>query len=390
MTFGMKTAAGVLGAASLLALTAGCATTSSQMAYESSYSGPEVGPDRLYRNDFVKNTRPETRQLELAMAEPAPSSDYYAQSPYGQPQLNLASFDGIEGARRAHKMYSEAQAEKLDGACERFVTVARYENLYDIERLCDVRVSVLLAYNPRLRDARHVGEGAIIEVPQTFNPERAAYIKAAFGSQQPGAHSGAVAYVVQPGDTLNDIAARHLVSAAAVANSNPETDWQYLQVGATVWIPASNPTHPGGAPVLPSAPSAPMVHPSSSTGGLPYNFGASHASGVTYDTSTVMPYQMTPGQQAAEQEGPRTLLMITSRVGDEVELTGERLGANREVSIYRGANGTKMEYVGTVTTKSDGSFTESFEVPSDTGGVIFQATVDGEKRAQSPRVVSPY
>ncbi|MEQ1929391.1 MAG: LysM domain-containing protein [Parvularculaceae bacterium] len=390
MTFGMKSATTILGAASLLALLAGCATTdSSHVASSSSrYSGPDTGPDRLYRNDFVRNTRPETRQIELAMAPVAPAP-YYAQAPYAaQPSLNLASFDGIEGARRAHQMFPGAQAEQLDGACERFVKIGRYENLYDVEQLCDVRVSVLLAYNPAIRDARHIGEGAVIEVPQTFNVERASYVQSVVGQgAATGSHIGTVAYVVQPGDTLNDIAAQHLVSASAVANVNPNIDWRYVQVGATVWIPSTNSVPAAGAPAAAAAP-GPV------SGGLPYNYGHAGpgAGGVVYDVTGVMPYQLTPAQQAAEREAPRKLLMINKRVvspGEEVLIQGEGLGANKEVSIYRGANGNQMEFIGTVQTNAAGAFAQSFPVSGDNGGgVIFQAAVDGEKRLQSPRIVA--
>jgi LysM repeat protein len=387
MTSAKKTAAMALGAASVLALAAGCTTTnSSRVAYGSSdyaRAPRDTGPDRLYRNDFVRNTRPETRQVELALA-PAPSPAYAQYSPpaYGPSPLTLASFDGIEGARRAHQMFPSAQAEQLDGACERNVKIARYENLYDVEQLCDVKVSVLLAYNPNIRDARHIGEGVLIEVPETYNPERIAYVRSVLAAQ-PGqaSHIATVAYVVQPGDTLNDIAARHLVSAAAVANVNPQTDWRYLQVGATVWIPSSSSVAPG-QPLGASTPAHSSGGPV--TGGMPYNFNGagSGAGGVAYDVSTVMPYHMTPAQQASEKEGARKLLMINKRVvapGEEVTITGENLPANRN----------QMEFVGTVQTDSNGAFSQSFPVTGDTGGgVIFQAAVDGEKRLQSPRVVA--
>ncbi|NWG72185.1 MAG: LysM peptidoglycan-binding domain-containing protein [Parvularculaceae bacterium] len=396
MAFVTKSAATVLGAASVLALLAGCTTTGTQDAAYGprTYAGHNVNSDRLYRDNFVRNTRPETRQVELALAPAAAPN--YAQAPYGQAPLNLASFDGIEGARRAHQMFP-AQAEDLDGACERYVKIARYENLYDVEQLCDVRVSVLLAYNPSIRDARHIGEGAIIEVPQNYNPERVAFVKRVL-AQQPGAGfagaHAAVAYVVQPGDTLNDIAARHLVSAAAVANVNPGVDWRYLEVGSKVWIPSTVGTgQPIGTPTLGA--STPAAGPGAVSGGLPYNYGhagAGAGSGVVYDVTTVMPYQMTPAQEAAEKQAPRKLLMINKRVvgaGEQVTVTGEGLPADREVSIYRGPNGNEMQFVGTVRTDSNGTFSEDFEVTGDNGGgIIFQAAVEGGTRLQSPRVTS--
>jgi hypothetical protein len=105
-----------------------------------------------------------------------------------------------------------------------------------------------------------------------------------------------------------------------------------------------------------------------------------------------MPYQMTPAQEAAEKQAPRKLLMINKRVvgaGEQVTVTGEGLPADREVSIYRGPNGNEMQFVGTVRTDSNGTFSEDFEVTGDNGGgIIFQAAVEGGTRLQSPRVTS--
>jgi LysM repeat protein len=368
-----------LGAGSALALAAGCATTAPRDYADNGpvYSSPHyTGPDRLYRDNFVRNTRP----FDGAVSEPQ-----YAAAPRQAPAITAVSFDGIEGARRAHEMFPESQAERLDGACERFVKITRDETLYDVERLCDVPVSILLAYNPGVRNARHVGAGDVIEVPQVYNPERAAYVASIVGADGAGTHVPAVAYVVQPGETLNEIAARHLVSAAAVANANPTVDWPLIRAGATVWIPSANGV---AAPVganIPVKPSAPV------TGGLPYDFkGGSHAggSGLTYDVTTVMPYQMTPAQQAAESEAPRGLLMINRRTaspGEEVTVTGENLPKNAEVSLYSGPNGSQLKFVKNVTTDANGRFSESVTVSGDAGGIIFQAT-SGDERLQSPRV----
>lgn len=283
-------------------------------------------------------------------------------------------------------MYPAAQAEQLDGACERFVKVTRVENLYDVEQFCDVPISILLAYNPSIRNARHVGQGDVIEVPQVYNPERASYMASVAGVAGIDSFLRAVAYVVQPGDTLNDIAARHLVSISAVANVNPSVDWRYVQAGTAVWIPAAN----AGQPAAPAS----ITPPSPATGSLPYSYGhvsgGASGSGVSYDVTTVMPYQMTPAQQANEKEAPRSLLMINRRTvepGDEVTVTGESLPANSEVSLYSGPNGNQLSFVKTVTTDSNGRFSESVPVYGNAGGVIFQATINGgEDRLQSPRV----
>jgi LysM repeat protein len=368
-----------LGAAALAALTAGCATSGgSAPAYRS--SAYYTGADRLYRDDFVKNTRPHSA--------PTDAAPLYAGAP---PPRTLASFDGIAGARLAHEIYPEPIAEQLDGACEPNVKLLQNETLYDVERYCDITVSMILAYNPRIRSARHVRGGATLEVPQIPNPERDAFIAATFGAPNQS-YVGAVAYVVQPGDTLNSISGRHLVSAAAVANANPSIDWRATPVGQTIWIPASGGNQIIGAPSLVT----PLPQPQATTGSLPYNYGAGHAgsdSGVVYDVTGVMPYVMTPAQQAAENEAPRSLLRINRRTvepGGDVTVSGENLPKNAEVSLYGGPNGSQLQYLKTVRTDENGAFSETVTVTdaANTGGVIFEATVEGEaeERFQSPRV----
>ena len=81
-----------MGAVALAALTAGCATSggSDSSAYRS--SAYYVGADRLYRDNFVRNTRP-----HLSPNDPAA---VYANPPAPAPR-SLAAFDGIAGARLA-------------------------------------------------------------------------------------------------------------------------------------------------------------------------------------------------------------------------------------------------------------------------------------------------
>lgn len=369
-----------LGTAALFVLAAGCTTAGgSAPAYRT--SAYYTGADRLYRDDFVKNTRPHS-----AAAEAAP---FYAGAPVAAPR-SLAAFDGIAGARLAHELYPRQIAEQLDGACEPNVKLLKGETLYDVEELCDVSLYRILAFNPRIRSARHVRGGATIELPQNPQPERAAFFAETFGSTGQ-TFIGAVAYVVQPGDSLNTIAGRHLVSAAAVANANPSIDWRATPVGQTIWIPASGGNQIVGAPSL----VAPIPQPDATTGSLPYDFGghSGSGSGAAYDVTGIMPYVMTPAQRAAESAAPRSLLRInrsTVEPGGEVTVSGVDLPKNAEVSLYGGANGSQLKYLTTVRTDDNGSFSETVTITSEanTGGVIFEATVEGDadERYQSPRV----
>ncbi len=369
-----------LGAASALALAAGCTTANyadddySAPHYASNDGGRDrTRADRLYRNGYFRDTRPETAQVYAALSQPMDPRSF-------------AQFDGIAGARLAHEIYPEAQAERLDGACERFVRIAQGEDLYDIAQYCDVSVALISDLNPSYRNARHARPGDLIEVPQVYNAERAAFM-AGFATNSIVAAS---AYVVQPGDTLNDIAAKHLTSAAAVATLNQTVNWNYLQVGETIWIPAAV-SSPGAVVVTPPPYLAPPK-PGAVSGSLPYNYGhtGSGGSGSGYDVTGIMPYQLTPAQKANEQNAPRGLLTISARTvnpGEEVTVYGQDLPAYSDVSIYRGPNGRELTLVKRVRTDANGRFEEPFGVSDKAGGIIFQATVDGsDERLQSPRV----
>jgi LysM repeat protein len=361
-----------LGTASVFALAAGCTTAGASARYDTygapRYASNYTGPDRLYRNNYVRYTRPETSEL------------YAAQAPT-DPRI-FASFEGIAGARLAHEIYPEQQAERLDGACEPYIRAASGENLYDIAQLCDVSISMLEGVNPQIRNARHVRNGDLIQVPQVYNAERAAFMQ----SYATNNIVAASAYVVQPGDTLTDIAAKHLASAASVAQLNPNVNWDYLPVGATVMIPAKATAQGMALPVQ-----QPQPQLGSTSLSLPYNHGhAGSGGGSGYDVTGIMPYQLTPAQKAAEKNAPRGLLTISARTvnpGEQVYVSGRDLPKNADVNIYSGTNGRDLKLVRTVRTDSNGEFEEPFGVSDVAGGVIFQATVDGsDERLQSPRV----
>jgi len=350
----------------LAALAAGC-TTTTRHARAVTYGAPAsvsgsnyTGADRIFRNGYIEAMRPGAPDATEAQI--------------------LASYEGVDGARLAHRLYGEARAEQLDGACEPYVKIVRGETLYDIAQYCDVPVTMLMDYNPLVRAARHVEAGEIVEVPQIFNPERHALAYGAAAGVQPASW-----YVVQPGDTLGDIAARHLVSAGSIAALNPYVDVERLAVGAQLRIPAA-----GGH----DAAAAPLI-----AGALPYPYGPASAYGgkgegaYASEVTAVMPYASRPLHSTADEAVPKSLRLAVDRKtvkpGGDVVVSAAGLPANAAVSLYRGANGADLEFVKTVVTDSEGRFSEPVTVAgsSDIGGVIFRATIDASgKQLQSPRV----
>lgn len=348
----------ILGLASL-ALAAGCAT-SEPSARIATYGASYAGVDGLPHDGRVE------------------------EAPYGasadQAQI-YAAYEGLEGARLAHRLYGEARAEQLDGACERFVKIARGETLYDVSQYCDVPVSMLIEQNPLVRDARHVEAGQIVEVPQLFNAERFALAGGVINGVTPASW-----YVVQSGDTLNDIAARHLVSAAAIANLNPGVDVGRLSTGVQLRIPAAAPAGVHGAAEPPVVAAA-----------TPYPYGPGWAYGgegsPSAEVTAVMPYAGAVGHVSGDGAVPKSLSLAVDRrtvkPGGEVVVSAVGLPANTAVSLYRGANGAELKFVKTVITDAQGNFSEPVTVNggADIGGVIFRATIDATgKQLQSPRV----
>jgi LysM repeat protein len=351
----------ILGIASI-ALAAGCAT-SDRSARIATYGAPYGGVEGLPQDGRIDDLR------------------YDASA--GQAQI-YAAYEGVDGARLAHRLYGEARAEQLDGACEHYVKIVRGETLYDIAQYCDVPVSMLVEQNPVVRNARHVEAGQIVEVPQLFNAERHAL---AGGFTGAGVEFASW-YVVQPGDTLNDIAARHLVSADAIANLNPGVDVGRLATGVQLRLPA---VAPAG---VHDAAAAPVV-----AGALPYAYGPASAYtgeggyAPPAEVTAMMPYAGTIGHVSGNGAVPKSLSLAVDRrtvsPGGEVMLSAVGLPANTAVSLYRGANGADLEFIKTVVTDAQGSFSEPMTVKgsSDIGGVIFRATIDATgKQLQSPRV----
>lgn len=345
-------------ASALALLAAGCASAPAQYS-QASYANPSYpDADRIFRNGYVDATRP------LTAAHVASPVD----------ARTLAAYEGIEGARLAHQVYAEAQAEKLDGACERYVKIANGETLYDISSYCDVPVYMLMDYNPSVKSPRHVFPGETIEVPYVVNYDRLAY------AQEAGLINAAATYVVQPGDTLSSIAVSHLAPADAIANMNPSVDWRVLPVGATIRIPAAP-----GAGVIAGGPATPRQKPMQSYLGDGDFSGARHRGGYGAYVSEIeklMPYNLRPVGAPEPVAGSKGgVLMVDKSIvspGQVVWVSAEGLPPNTNVTISSGPNRSELRAVETVRTGPDGGLDARVRVKrsADMGGVVITATVD--------------
>ena len=169
--------------ASALAMASGCATTE-QQARVSTYGAPApedgvyTGADRVFADGHMD----ELRRAGAASSIERPDAAL------------LAAYEGVEGARLAHRVFGEARAEALDGACEQYVKIGQGETLYDIASYCDVPVTMLISANPVVHNPRHVEAGQIVEVPQLFNAQR----HAMGGASAPAGVQFAIGNVVEP------------------------------------------------------------------------------------------------------------------------------------------------------------------------------------------------
>jgi LysM repeat protein len=342
----------------------GCTSAPYDRSADLTYGPPAYahyhGADRIFARDYVDATRP---RGPAYVAQKGPNADL------------LDRFRGIDGARLAHDLYPKVYAEMLDGDCERFVNIERGETLYDIEELCDVPVRTLIAYNPALRNVRHTRPGNRLEIPQLPNPDRAALQYDANDLLH------AAYYVAQPGDTLEGVAAKHLVSASALANLNPEIDWNRLAVGARLRLP-------------PAGSAAPAVVTPVSSNSLPYPYGGGVAGAGGGGSSGWPNYVLTPPGSAGGPQD-RSLLTIDRTAvspGQKVTVSAPAgaLPPNADVTLCKGANSrdiAQKKSCETVRTDSAGAFeTEVTVGGGDLGGVIFTAKAAGADKLQSPRV----
>lgn len=294
--------------------------------------------------------------------------------------LELVSYEGINGARRAHQLYSRADAEALDGRCERFIEPAATETLIDIADLCDVPLETLVAYNPDVKNISYAERVVTVEIPGG---------KVAPSGTFAASDALASLYEVQEGDSLSSIAYRLNVSASALAKSNPDVSWTTLSPGQMLQRPAA-----AAAPAY--AGPGPYVAPADSgwqgwTGNRPGVSAGGAGSEVRH-----APYALRPTRPFAGRDpgAPEDAYLVVDKpavlAGDRVRVTA-RAKPGEEVTFYSGAaldrptdaEKDRMKEVARVTADENGEATASIRVKrkSDMGGVIFKAVPESSDEA---------
>ncbi len=316
-------------------------------------------------------------------AKQVDAADHYATlyapdtvSQNGAP-FEIASYAGIDGARRAHERYTDEDAEALDGRCERYVEASAAESLIDIANLCDVPLDMLVGYNPEIGNVSYTAPGAIVEIPGGSVAPRGAF-----------AMSAALAelYAVQEGDTLEKIAWRLNASPAAIANLNPEVYWPDLTAGQLIRKSASAPV--SGPPSSPTSSYAPYAAAPAWQG---YNGGAGIGGSDApdaVDPAALAPYALTPVKSYGRALGayPEARLTVSKKfvnAGDSVEVTA-RAAPGTDVTFYSGDEPGDLKKSRTVTADENGNATASIRVKkkSNMGGVVFGARPAGSNETQ--------
>jgi|GEM_PF-6972228 len=332
-------------AAASLALFTGCATTGGYDSYNtaradhpSTMSGGQYAPgDRLFRGRHLDEIHPRNTTLEEAQLK------------------HLADFQGIEGARLAHRLYA-SHAEDLDGACEAQVKVAQGESLWDIAEYCDVSIFVLSDFNASVGSSSELREGQVLNIPHANVLTPTDLPRSGLGGANNVSFGDGIdslplspilkspsVYHVAAGDTLTEIARNHNVSAATLANLNPDLDWRFMPVGAAVLIPAQRIENKA--------------------------------------------YVHSPKKPSVKRSDILEISRTAVKPGAEVSLAARGLPALTAISVYRGPNRREMELVGEFVTNEAGELYADARVKksSNLGGVIFAASV-GDDYLYSPRV----
>lgn len=292
--------------------------------------------------------------------------------------FEFASYEGINGARRAHQLYSRADAEALDGRCEQFIEPAATETMVDVADLCDVPLETLVAYNPDVKNISYAERVVTIEIPGgKVNPAGTFAASDALASL----------YEVKEGDSLSSIAYRLNVSASALANSNPDISWTTLSPGQLLQKPVAA-TAPAYAP-------GPYTAPDASWQGWTGNRPGASAGGAGGEVRHA-PYTLRPTRPFAGRDPgtPEDAYLVVDkpavRAGERVRVTA-RARPGEEVTFYSGdaldretdSARERMKEVARVTADENGEATASIRVKrkSDMGGVIFKAVPEGSNEA---------
>ncbi|MDZ7626897.1 MAG: LysM peptidoglycan-binding domain-containing protein [Parvularculaceae bacterium] len=328
-----------------------CATSVETAGRDPYASVTYTGAEQFYAAD-----------LRAAQYPPAQSSEN------GTP-FELVSYEGINGARRAHQLYTRAEAEALDGRCEKFIEPSATETLADIADLCDVPLETLVAYNPDVKSVNYAERVVTIEIPGgKVNPSGTFAASDALASL----------YEVKEGDSLSAIAYRLNVSADALANLNPDVTWTTLTPGQLLQRPVA----------ASAAPVATYVAPTPGWEGYAGNRGGPSDARRGADVRHA-PYALRPTRPFAGRDPgtPVSADLVVDkpavRAGDRVRVTARRLSPGEEVTFYSGealdretdAAGDRMKEVGRARADENGEASASIRVKrkSDMGGVIFKA-----------------
>ncbi|MEE4208172.1 MAG: LysM domain-containing protein, partial [Parvularcula sp.] len=203
-------------ALSLLGATALTGCASDRYGYYDAYDDP-------YGNE-VPVVLSTTQNGYASMAAPGLTTPYAAPgvttpydryaTPVSYNNANPQDFIGYAGSRYAHRMYSEAFAETVDGQCEEVVTIQYGDTLSDIAEYCDTSVTALLSSNPSIRNPRFLSAGQSVYVPRVranvydgyitqpriAQPRYAARRPAAVPTATNASYTDGEVYIVQPGD----------------------------------------------------------------------------------------------------------------------------------------------------------------------------------------------
>jgi len=282
--------------------------------------------------------------------------------------LELASYAGIDGARRAHALYTKQEAEALDGRCEASVKPTTTESMIDIADFCDVPLETLVEFNPGVADVSYSTGGAVVQIPGGVKSPKGV---AAISDQL------ALLDTVRPGETLNKIAYRLNVSETTLANLNPNIDWTKPIAGQSF--------------VKPAAASQPSYAPPAQTpawegyaGYGAQGIAGSGAGGVIAHA----PYELSPVKSYGKASGvfPEGKLVVDRNVvnaGGKVVVTAKAT-PGADVTFYSGDDPADMKKSQTVRADENGNATAAISVKksSNMGGVVFGAREQGSNDTQ--------
>jgi len=327
---------------------------------------PAAGADPYGAALYTGAPQPDAADLYSTLYAPPQNSEN------GAP-FELASYAGIEGARRAHALYTEAEAEALDGRCEEKVRPSQMESLIDIADLCDVPLDMLVEYNPGVADISYSTGGATVDIPGGLKAPKGV---SAMSDQL------VLLDAVQPGDSLAKIAYRLNVSEAAIANLNPGIDWKNPAPGQSFVKPASaNPV--AAASVGAPSGAAPQWEGYSGAQGIAGS-EAAQAVGVTAHA----PYALSPVRSYGRAVGeyPEATLSVDRqfvKAGGSVKVTATA-APGADVTFYSGVAPGALAKSTTVRTDENGKATATIKVgkKSNMGGVIFGARAAGSGEMQ--------